>query len=349
MKSFLKAATGAAAAACLLATPAMAANVDGPNVFWKFSAWGKPRAFTAGVEHLAKVLDKETGGKFKLKVFYGGQLSKARENLDGLKANAFEATMFCNFYHPGKNPALMVFALPFLPLGDFDVAVKVRHGLYNHKILKDEIANWNAIYYTSTHLPQYEFLGKGEPPTKLSDWKGKRVRAGGGIGVAMEKLGAIRAAMPANEVYTAVQRGLLDAVSLPMTYSHGAYKIDEVTDWYTTNMTPGTSDCPIVFNKTAYDKLPKQYKDLIEKTRPSVVETYRAAYKKADEKYYPRFNKKLKKLTYDAKTLEEFRKIGGKPVWDQWIAENKDKFDSKLVFDLVWKIAKEAEAEKKKK
>ena len=323
----------------LLSLPASAANVDGPAVFWKFSVWGKQRAFTAGVEHLAKRLAKETNGKFQFKLFYGGQLSKARENLDGLKANAFESAIFCNFYHPGKNPALMVLALPFLPLGDFDVAVRIRHGLYEHPILRDEIAKWNAVYYTSTHIPQYEFLGKGEPPRKLSGWKNKRVRAGGGIGTAMERLGAIRSAMPANEVYTAVQRGLLDAVSLPMTYSHGAYKIDEVTDWYTTNMTPGTSDCPVVFNKTAYEKLPPQYRDLIQKLKPEVIEAYRAAYKSADEKYYPRFDKKLKKLTYDAATIAEFRKIGGKPVWDDWVAKNKDKFDSKAVFDLVWKLA----------
>lgn len=333
---------GAVIISALLGTNSFAADVDGPNVFWKFSAWGKPRAFTAGVEELAKRLDKETGGKFKLKIFYGGQLSKSRENLDGLKANAFEATMFCNFYHPGKNPALMVFTLPFLPLGDFDVAVRIRHTLYEHPILKDEIEKWNAVYYTSTHLPQYEFLGKGTPPVKLSDWKGKRVRAGGGIGVAMEKLGATRSAMPANEVYTAVQRGLLDAVSLPMTYSHGAYKIDEVTDWYTTNMAPGTSDCPIVFNKTAYGKLPKQYKDLLANLRSDIVEAYRIAYIKADEKYYPKFNAKLKKLTYDKKTIEEFRKIGGKPVWDEWIEENKGKFDSQFIFDLIWKIAEDA-------
>ncbi len=48
------------------------ASVDGPSVFWKYSLWGKRRAFTEGAETLSKRLAEETGGKFKLKIFYGG-------------------------------------------------------------------------------------------------------------------------------------------------------------------------------------------------------------------------------------------------------------------------------------
>ena len=89
------------------------AKVDGPSVFWKFSLWGKRRAFTEGAETLSKRLAEETNGKFQLKIFYGGQLSKSKENLDGLKANSFEMAAFCNFYHPGKNAGLMVLTMPF--------------------------------------------------------------------------------------------------------------------------------------------------------------------------------------------------------------------------------------------
>ena len=91
------------------------AKVDGPSVFWKYSLWGKRRAFTEGAETLSKRLAEETNGKFKLKIFYGGQLAKSRENWDGLKANSFEMATVCNFYHPKKNPGLMVLTLPFLP------------------------------------------------------------------------------------------------------------------------------------------------------------------------------------------------------------------------------------------
>ena len=103
--------------AAAMAGPAAAQMVDGPNVFWKISMWGNPRALSAGMEAMAEQVREDTGGKFNIKIFYGGQLSGSRENLDGLKINAFEGAAICNFYHPGKNPAWMVFSLPFLPLG----------------------------------------------------------------------------------------------------------------------------------------------------------------------------------------------------------------------------------------
>ncbi len=342
-----KGAKGVLAAAVLgLVAPsaAMAANVDGPSVFWKFSVWGNPRAFTAGVEHMAKRLEEETGGQFKMRVFFGEQISKAKENLDGLKAGAFEAAAFCNFYHPGKNPANMVMTMPFLPIADFDTAWKVRMGLYEHPILADEMAAWNAMYYVTTNLPQYEFMGKGEPPLKPEDFAGLRVRAGGGVGEAVEKLGAIRQSMPATEVYTAIQRGTIDAESLPYTYAHASYKIQEVADWFTSNMSPGTSDCPVVISRTAYDALPDQYKQLLEDLKPEIRDVYKAAYEEADAKNLPMFRETLTEVVYTDEQLAAFRELGGQPVWDEWVAANKDQFDAQAVLDLVLSLAKGEES-----
>ena len=187
------------------------AKVDGPSVFWKYSLWGKRRAFTEGAETLSKRLAEETNGKFKLKIFYGGQLAKSRENWDGLKANSFEMATVCNFYHPKKNPGLMVLTLPFLPLGQsFDRDAKVRQAVYDHPILKKEASKFNGIYFMTSNLPQYEFMGKGKPPLKLSDFKGMRVRAGGGVGTAMVKLGATKMSVPAPETYTLIARGAVE-------------------------------------------------------------------------------------------------------------------------------------------
>lgn len=341
----LFAAAGMAAFVALPAatTPARAV-VDGPEVSWRLSTWGNPRAFTEGVEHLAKRLDEETGGKFQLKVFHGEALSKAKENLDGLKINAFEAAMFCNFYHPGKNPAFMVFALPFLPLGDWQVSAHVRHKLYEHPALVKDMEQWNAITYASTLLPQYEFLGRGEPPMTLDDWKGLRVRAGGGVGDAMEKLGASRQTVTATETYTAIERGTMDAISLPFTYAQIAYKIHEVADWYTSNLSPGTSDCPIVLNKEKFEALPEQYQQLIWDLRDEVTEVHIAAYKRADEKNFPILDENLEKIVYDDETLAAFREAAGEPVWEEWVADNKDDFDAQGVLDRLFELAEEAES-----
>ncbi len=318
---------------------AEAQTVDGPSLFWKVSTWGNPRAFTAGLEHMAERVSEETGGKWQMRVFYGEQLSKAKENLDGLKANAFEAATFCNFYHPGKNPALMVTTMPFLPVTTWDDMARVRAGLYENPILAEEMDQWNAMYYASTNLPQYNALGRGEPPLDPTDFDGLRVRAGGGIGDAMAKLGAVEQTMPATETYTALQRGTVDAIFLPYTYAHASYKLDEVADWFTANLSPGTSDCPIVINKTAYEALPQQYKDLLAEIQPELIDVYRSAYEEADAKFLPRFQERLQEINYSDEQLAKFREMAGEPVWNEWVEANKGNFDAQAVLDATLELA----------
>ena len=336
--------TKSALLATLLAGSAVsAAEIDGPKIFWKISMWGNPRALSAGMEELATKAAEATDGNFEIKIFYGGQLSSSRENLDGLKLNAFEGAAICNFYHPGKNPAWMVFSLPFLPLGDPDVDRYVRSKMFEHPAIVADMARWNAMPYVSGLLPQYEVLGSGTPPTDLGDWSGKRVRAGGGLGSAMEKLGAVKQTLPAGETSTAFQRGALDAAAFPFTYAHVAFKIHESADWFTGNMTPGTSECGWVFNKTAYDALPPQYQEFLMSQREMIMKTEQAAYAAQDAKNLPMFKETLTEITYSDEQLAEFREIAGKPVWDEWIEANKDKFDSQALFDVIWQYAEEAE------
>lgn len=323
--------------------PAAAANVDGPNVFWKLSMWGNPRALSAGMEAMAEKVREETDGKFNIKIFYGAQLSKSTENLDGLKVNAFEGAAICNFYHPGKNPAWMVFSLPFLPLGDPQVDKYVRTKMMSHPAIVADMAQWNAVPYISGLLPQYEILGSGDAPMSLESWEGMRVRAGGGLGTAMEKLGAVKTTLPAGETSTAMQRGALDAAAFPFTYAHVAFKINEESQWFTGNLAPGTSECGWVLNKTAYDALPDQYKELLEKYKELAIDTQLEAYAKADEKNLPMFKDTLTEITYSADQLAKFQEVAGQPVWDEWVAANQDKFDAQDVLDSIFKYAQEAQ------
>lgn len=333
---------GVAGAATTLAfglAPAQAAEVDGPKLQWNLSVWGKKRAFTAGIEKLSELLAAKTGGKWTLKIHYGAALSKSRENLDGLKIGAFEAAMFCNFYHPKKNPALMVLTMPFLPMSNWENNRKIREAVYQHPAVKKQLARWNTMLYTSSFLPQYELLGKGKPPQTLADWKGMTVRAGGGVGRAMKKLGATPTTSTATEVYTGIQQGTMKAVSFPFTYAHVAYKIHEVAEWYTANLAPGTSDCPIAFSISAYKKLPAQYKKLLGDVKDEVIKTQIAAYQNIDKKNLPMLKSKLKEVRYSPEQIATFRKAAGRPVIEAWIKENQSKFDARGLVQMIFKTA----------
>ena len=112
----------------------MSANaelVPGPSLNWKAVHLGQtPRLYRRHRIRRQLELSARTGGRFKMKIFYGDQLSKSKENLDGINIGAFEGAFFCASYHPGKNAPLNVLDLPFLPLEDFGSDAKgPRRGL----------------------------------------------------------------------------------------------------------------------------------------------------------------------------------------------------------------------------
>ena len=150
--------------------------------------------------------------------------------------------------------------------------------------------------------------------------------------------------MPASETYTALQRGTVDAIGFPYTYTFAAYKLDEIAEWYTTNMSLGTVNCPTVFNKKAYARLPKQYRQILDEVKPGAYAAMKAAYAAKDKVNVKKWEKMgLKAVTLPEKEMAEFRRIGGRPLWEEWVKENKDEIPAQELLDLVLKTAKEAE------
>lgn len=315
-----------AACAAALSTAPVQAAVDGPKVAWNLSTWGPPRAFTSGIEAVSKFVDEQTGGKFTIKINYGEALSKSTDNLDGLKLGAFEMAQICTGYHPGKHLGINVLDLPGLPIADPDVHERVHEAMHKHPYIAAEFKRWNAMLYLSVLQPQSELMGTGEPPTKMEDFKGMRVRALGGTGEALKNLGAVPTSVPAPEVYNGIERGVFRAVAFPFTYAFAAYKIAEVGKWYTTNLAPGANNCPTIVNLTAYDALPAQYKDLLDKAEPLAYAALKAANRKADEKNLADWEKRgLVAIKYSDDELKKFADTGAKPVWTAWVTENTAK------------------------
>ena len=311
--------------------------VNGPNVTWQLSLWGSRRAFTEGLEYISAEVTKRTAGNFQIKLYYGAQLSKGRENLDGISVGAFEAALFCAAYHPGKNRPLNVLDLPFLPLGDLGLMFKVHTAVYNHPAAKRALANWNAHLYMPNVLPQYEYMGKGKPPQSVADFKGKRLRALGAMGRAAILIGAAPISIPASETYTALQLRTVDAIGFPFTYTFKAYGLDQVADWYTTNMSLGTVNCPIVFNVDAWKALPDQYKKLLNDIKAGAFEAQKKAYKERDAINLRAWaaNPRLTAVRIDAAEMAKFRRIGGRPLWNAWVKENEGYIPAQELLDLV--------------
>jgi len=333
-------ATASLLAACLVGTAAHAAE----KVSWNWSVHGPSRAFTKGMERIAEIAAEKSGGDFAIKIHYAEAVSPAKEVLDSIKIGAIEGGIMCISYAPGKAPLNGVLDLPFLPFGNLEIQKQVHEAVYKHPAIAKELQQWDSIPFFSALLPQYEFMGSGKAPKELADWKGMRVRALAGLGEAMKTLGAVPTTVPSPEIYTALERGTFQAASLPFSYAHATYKLQEVSRWYTYGMAPGSINCPLLLSRTAFDKLPAAYRTLLIDAKADAYAAMIAAYKAADDKNIPMFDAAgLERITYAPDVRTQFEARAAKPVWDQWVADMaKRGLPGKEVLDVVLAEAKKA-------
>ena len=80
---------------------------------------------------------------------------------------------------------------------------------------------------------------------------------------------------------------------------------------------------------------------LLEDVKPGIYAAMDAAYKAKDvanEKKW-KADGKIQMVQIPESEMAAFRKMAGQPVWDAWVAENKDKFPAQELLDLVLKTA----------
>lgn len=299
--------------------------IDGPEVEWSMSLWGNPRAFTEPAEEFKRLLAERTDGRFQLELFYGAQLSAPKENIDGLQIGAFEAAYSSSAFSPDKNPLAMALDLPFLPIPDLATRQTVIETFFAHPATLEEWDQLGVRRIYTILAPQFEFMGAGEPPLSLSDWDGKRVRALSGLAEAMSALGATSSSISPPEVYTSLERGVIDAASFPFSYAHGSYGLHEVSDWYTANLNPGVNHAHIFVSKQAWEELPEQYQELIESLKEDVYAANIASMAAADEKWIPIFESEgLVAIEYAPEERAQWVERAALPVWDAWVAEQDE-------------------------
>jgi len=301
---------------------------------WNVSLWGKRRAFTENVEKLAELVEQKTNGDFKLKISYGG-LSKSKENLDGISIGAFEMAQFCSFYHKQKNPTITVTELPFSRDLSLARIAEIQQEVFNHPIVKKDLARWNATLLMPTPLPQYNIVGKGEAVSKLKDFDGVRVRGPGGIMGVLGKLGAVKTGVPFSEVRQAMDSGVIDAASFA-PHAHLATNSYKVGSWYTTNLNLGTANCPVVVNTDALNALKPEHRKALLGSVDEALAYYVDNYNNnTTGKYQAAVEEAgLRKVTFTAAQTGQLNNLA-ESVRGEWIETYKDDFDSKALFDFT--------------
>jgi TRAP-type C4-dicarboxylate transport system substrate-binding protein len=271
-----------------------------------------------------KKVEKATGGRVKMTWYPGAVLGPPMEAYEMIKNGAVPMGCIIQGFYPGRFPLSNVVQLPFLGLPSAEVGSRIFWELYEKfpEFKADYPGVKVLILYTDAPTP----IGTKKPIRTAEDIKGMKIRSLAGAPTEMLKeLGAVPVLMPPTDIYTSMERGVIDGWMISWEGCCGM-KYQEVTNYFlTANMYQPALG--FVMNLDAWKSLPPDIQKIFDKYTG-------AAGAKFFGTEFDRYNNECKQQVKAMKSKEiiqlspqqvtKWKKIT-RPVWDRWIADMKAK------------------------
>lgn len=260
-RSFLTA-SGVGIAA--LSTPVVAQGL--PSVRWRMSAgWPKNLDTIYGsAERLAERVKVLTDGRFDIRVFPGGELVPYAQNMDAVSNGTIECNHVLSTAFIGKNTAVAFdTGLAFgLNARQHNAWVQYGGGL---KLLRELYAQYNIHNFVVGNVNVQMggwFRKEIKTPAEL---EGLKMRIGGIGGMVFSKMGAIPQQIPPSDIYSALEKGTIDAAEWIGPYDDEKLGLYQVAPYYySPGWFEGSASITSMVNKDVWEALPDQYKQAFE-------------------------------------------------------------------------------------
>ena len=241
----------------------LAAGLDGvaAQTKWKGVATSRPTPQFALWEWFATELDKRTGGQIK-----GDVVSLPELGLTGFELVRVTRAGLVDFadvilaYVAGEVPVVEAVDLPAL-YADFDASIKA-HAAFLQVVRKHEDKLGGVVL--GGYLWPGQYIISRKPIKSPADLKGLKIRVYGAADTDLVRaLGMEPVAITFAEVYTALERGTVDA-ALTGSYPAFAVKLFEVSK-FIVDVNHGPNSGVLVVSKKSWDKLTPDQQQVLRK------------------------------------------------------------------------------------
>jgi TRAP-type mannitol/chloroaromatic compound transport system substrate-binding protein len=215
-----------------------------------------------GVDTFAKRCSELSGGTLEIKVFAKNILVPAMQVFDACSAAQIDAFHSGVYYWKGKNLAFSIFGGMPLGLTSEEMITWLKFG-GGYDLWRELYGKFNLYpLIGGTTGPQMGGWFK-KPIHSLADLKGLKMRIPGLGGEVMKKLGVNPVLLPAGEIYTALERGTIDATEWVGPALDRMMGFDKAAKYYYTGWHEPGSILEITFNKARWEKLSDEHKAII--------------------------------------------------------------------------------------
>lgn len=236
----------------------------GKVIKWRFqSHWPAASAsFKPLKDYFETKLTKLTDGRLQITLHPAAALVPTKELFDSFRKGTVDGGT--------GSPAYWMTIIPLAAVsGNCPMTFRDPwEGLYFHFVLgfedmlKEAHAKFNMLYYTEKIYPT-AMIGK-RPIRKIEDLKGYKIRSSGAIADMLKELGAATSLIPGEELYLALQTGVVEGAHWGAAGGALTMKLCEPAKYYIQpNLAMSGTDV-IVINKDAFNALPKDLQSTLD-------------------------------------------------------------------------------------
>ena len=332
------------AAVTIAAGMALTKDAAAAEVKWKMAtSWGGGPLMEIGAKAFAEKVKFLTNGRIEIQVFPGGQLGSALKVSETVREGVAEVGHTWMGYDWGRDKTTVVFG-GFA--GSMD-SERMLHWLYEAGGL-DMWRQFRDEKFGVVSMPMFirtaeAFLHSRKAVRTLADLKGLKIRTAGAWLEISKNLGAAPVTMPGAEVYTSLERGVLDATEWGTLWENISPGFNKIAKYV---IIPGVhqpvAPFEVLFNKDAWNKLSDRDRALVEEAAKIVTfETWtRIGHEDAKAlEYYRKAGNEIIEL--DESVQVETKKLARAWAAEQakgnpWFAKT---WKSQRAFEELWKDA----------
>src|SRR5262245_41336456 len=259
---FLKAMSVGLASA-VVAKPAIAQF--SPAIKWRLtSSFPKSLDIVYGtIETIARFVAEATDNQFLIEPFAAGEIVPAFAAMDAASNGTVEACHTASYFYFGKDPTFALFcAVPF-GLNQRQLFAWFYDG--DGTRLMNEFNRKFNIYSLVAGGTGCQMGGWFRKEIKeVTDFQGLKFRIGGYAGLTIQKLGGVPQQIAAGDIYSALERGVIDAAEWVGPYDDEKLGFSRVAKYYYyPGWWKGGFANQLMINLPKWNGLPKRYQSII--------------------------------------------------------------------------------------
>jgi|Transcript_20918 TRAP-type mannitol/chloroaromatic compound transport system substrate-binding protein len=215
-------------------------------------------------ELMAKKVGEMSGGKFQISVHAGGEIVPALQVVDAVQSGSVECAHTAPYYFFGKDETFALgCAIPFgLNSRQMSAWMVEGNGL---KLMREFYRNYNIINFLGGNTGAQMGGWYRKEIKSTADIKGLKIRIGGFAGRVIERMGAVPQQIAGGEIYSALEKGTIDAAEWVGPYDDQKLGFNKVApNYYYPSWWEGGAQVDFYVNTKAYDALSAEYKAILE-------------------------------------------------------------------------------------